>query len=314
MMNFRTEVVPPKGREGMISHSTPILLIGSCFAGNVGERLAGQLFDVTVNPFGPLYNPLSIYEAFAMQSADEELLVSHEGMFHHFMAHSSLSRRSAHETLLQLDEAITSCREAVSRAGMVIITLGTTRCFRLRRNGRVVANCHKQPASVFEESRLSLSETVGTLRDIVNLIKENAPEGVKILFTVSPVRYLAEGAHSNQLSKATLLLAVEEVCRTFPRADYFPAYEIMMDDLRDYRFYAEDMKHPSPQAVDYIYSLFAATYFAAATAEIAREAGRLTRRLAHKTEGVAPDPLELAAPLLARYPQLTCTFKRLYCR
>ncbi|MDE6555360.1 MAG: GSCFA domain-containing protein, partial [Duncaniella sp.] len=236
-MVFRTEIPPLPGRQGTISHGTPLLLIGSCFADNIGERLSDALFDVTVNPFGPLYNPASILAALATETVDDSLFVDRDGLTHHYLAHSRLSRESRESASEALGEAIRQSREALKKAGVVIITLGTTRCFTLKPSGRVVANCHKMPASTFGETRLSPDECIDLLCKTVDLIRRVAPEEVKVIFTVSPVRYLGEGAHGNQLSKSKLLLAVEEVLRRFPGlTDYFPAYEIITDDLRDYRF------------------------------------------------------------------------------
>lgn len=312
-MEFRTPVSPLAGRQGLVSHSTPLLLIGSCFAENIGRRLADALFDVTVNPFGPLYNPLSILAALRPDVASihgEDSSVG--GHTFHFMAHSRLSGSDFAATLAAVSAATATMQRAMRDARVVFVTLGTTRLFRLKASGQVVANCHKMPASMFAEQRLSLAETVDALSDIVEALRKTsaAPEKLQVVFTVSPVRYTAEGAHANQLAKSTLLLAVDEVVRRFPEtASYFPAYEILMDDLRDYRFYADDMKHPSDLAVSYIYSLFARSYFDSATEEVARAAEAVTRRLAHRTAGPAPDIESVAAPLVARCPALANVLK-----
>ena len=178
-------------------------------------------------------------------------------------------------------------REALLHASSLIVTLGTTRVFRHRQQGMVVANCHRLPSSSFREETLSLDQCTDDLESLVSMVRTVNPD-IHIIFTVSPLRYLGQGAHINSISKATLLLAIDSVVRTFPSTHYFPSFEIMMDDLRDYRFYADDMKHPTDQAVRYIYDIFSATYFSPSTRDLASQSRRLTRRLAHRPMGGTP--------------------------
>lgn len=335
-MEFRTVIPPVGGKRGLVNHGEPLLLIGSCFTDNIGGRLTDELFDTCVNPFGPIYNPLSILRAIRLLAANggsvesSSLVERDGGRWVSTLFHSRVSGDSPDEAIARMNRCISEGATALRAAKVVIITLGTTRAFILRENGvnkgaesgeerenRVVANCHKLPASMFDVCHLTLPEVVEALRRTVAAIRSVNP-GAEIIFTVSPLRYTEQGLHANQLSKATLLLAIDTIIREQqemgPRAveghvSYFPAYEVMMDDLRDYRFYAEDMKHPTPQAVGYIYDLFKTSYFDASTQRLAAEAASLTRRLAHRPLGhdVAKAEAEktaVAKDFAERHPEL----------
>jgi len=290
-MIFRTEVSPEKGLEGLLSHGTPVVLVGSCFTDNIGACMRDDLFDVIVNPFGPIYNPSSVRRA--VSSIDAGISISpgdlfpHEGRFHSHLFHSRYSGCDREAAAQAMTRQIHLAREALLHASSLIVTLGTTRVFRHRQQGMVVANCHRLPSSSFREETLSLDQCTDDLESLVSMVRTVNPD-IHIIFTVSPLRYLGQGAHINSISKATLLLAIDSVVRTFPSTHYFPSFEIMMDDLRDYRFYADDMKHPTDQAVRYIYDIFSATYFSPSTRDLASQSRRLTRRLAHRPMGGTP--------------------------
>ena len=258
-MIFRTEVSPEKGLEGLLSHGAPVVLVGSCFTDNIGACMRDDLFDVIVNPFGPIYNPSSVRRA--VSSIVDGISISpgdlfpHEGRFHSHLFHSRYSGCDREAAAQAMTRQIHLAREALLHASSLIVTLGTTRVFRHRQQGMVVANCHRLPSSSFREETLSLDQCTDDLESLVSMVRTVNPD-IHIIFTVSPLRYLGQGAHINSISKATLLLAIDSVVRTFPSTHYFPSFEIMMDDLRDYRFYADDMKHPTDQAVRYIYDIF----------------------------------------------------------
>ncbi len=290
-MIFRTEVSPEKGIEGLLSHGTPVVLVGSCFTDNIRACMRDDLFDVIVNPFGPIYNPSSVRRA--VSSIVDGISISpgdlfpHEGRFHSHLFHSRYSGCDREAAAQAMTRQIHLAREALLHASSLIVTLGTTRVFRHRQQGMVVANCHRLPSSSFREETLSLDQCTDDLESLVSMVRTVNPD-IHIIFTVSPLRYLGQGAHINSISKATLLLAIDSVVRTFPSTHYFPSFEIMMDDLRDYRFYADDMKHPTDQAVRYIYDIFSATYFSPSTRDLASQSRRLTRRLAHRPMGGTP--------------------------
>lgn len=255
--------------------------MGSCFTDNIGACMASDLMDVCVNPFGPLYNPLSIRRAVKLITGEISLsdrLCTCEGRVHSFDAHSRLSGKDEQTVSAALKRSVEGARYSLEQASAVIITLGTTRCFTLRADGEPVANCHKQPASAFTERFLSIGEITDCLCDIIADIARLNPSA-RVIFTVSPLRYPGADAHINTVAKATLHLAIAET-----GAEYFPAWEIMMDDLRDYRFYADDMRHPSAPAIEYIYSIFSQSYYSAKTIALAERCRRLTRRLGHRAE------------------------------
>ncbi|MDE6377259.1 MAG: GSCFA domain-containing protein [Duncaniella sp.] len=319
-MEFRTTVTPHPFPEGTVSHGSPILLIGSCFSDNIGELMRDRLFEVTVNPFGPLYNPLSILAALERLERRELLeasyLFSYGGMCHSFDFHSRYSRSTSDDALAAMNGSIARAADALRSASTVIITLGTVRVFRLCSQGhRPVANCHKLPASEFSEERLTLEQTSAALEAIAATVGRVNPDA-RIVFTISPLRYLGGGAHDNLIIKSTLALALEQTLTRHPGMLYFPAYEIMMDDLRDYRFYAEDMRHPSAVAVDYIFGKFMEASCSPATIALAADSRRLTRRLAHREmsgNDEANDTLrrQLAADFASRHPSTRTALSRL---
>ena len=284
-MNFRTQVKPEKVAF-TFSHTTPVVLMGSCFAENIGERLADFFFPVDSNPFGTLYNPASLAEGLRMLIDGRQLsasdLFSHEGVFHSFTHHSRFSAATEEVCLRKINERLQSSSIALREAERLIITFGTAWVYKLRSNERVVANCHKLPDSMFERVRLTVGEIVADWRKLLETLQRENPR-LKILFTISPVRHWKDGAHGNQLSKSTLLLAVDELRKQYPdQAGYFPAYEIMMDELRDYRFYADDMLHPSSLAVDYIWESFATSYFTTDSRMLLKELARIRSALNHR--------------------------------
>lgn len=310
-MEFRTEVRPVKGAEGLISHSSPVLLVGSCFTDNIGGCMRDELFDVCINPFGPIYNPASVYVAIDTivnrRHVSEDGLFEHEGRWHSFLFHSRYSAASRSEALLKMNMSIERAYSTLREAGTLILTLGTTRIFTRGEEHDVVANCHKMPGREFEERSLTLEECTDLLTRTVAVARQLNPH-VNVIFTVSPLRYLSQGAHANSIAKSTLLMAIDRVMDSTADTHYFHAYEIMMDDLRDYRFYADDMKHPSAQAVKYIYENFAASYFTPATRQLAEEARKLIRHMAHRPLGGADDtgsPDREIKDFKRTYPALT---------
>lgn len=283
-IEFRTKVSPLR-HNGMINHSGRLLMLGSCFSDNIGDRLRQGFFNVTVNPFGTLYNPASIAAALhrladprPFGSAD---LLFHAGRYHSFMHHSSFSSVVASQALDMMNRSLAEGADALRRCSVLIITLGTSWVYELCGSGRVVSNCHKLPADHFVRRFMPADESFRLLHDAIDEVRQLNP-GVSVVFTVSPIRHLADGMHGNQLSKAMLLICCDRLCRESDCNIYFPSYEIMMDDLRDYRFYAADMKHPSEVAVEYIYAVFAQSFFDSATVGLADECQSLWRRISHR--------------------------------
>lgn len=257
-MKLQTPVADDKCRVG-ISYNDKIMMLGSCFTDNIGKQLLNYGFDVCVNPFGTLYNPASIYESVlrliqgtpfieedcTQIGAGSERICS----FHH---HTTFARETRQEFLNNANQALKKASEFFKECNKVIITLGTSWCYRHLATDRIVCNCLKHPAAEFIREFLPSDQTAAILSSIISACKDK-----EFIFTVSPIRHFKDGAHGNQLSKSALLLGADSAIRANKKcADYFPAYEIVMDELRDYRFYAEDMCHPSAQAVDYIRERF----------------------------------------------------------
>ena len=242
-----------------ISLNDKLFILGSCFADNMGQKMIDLGFDVCVNPFGTIYNPVSVCNSIARLSSgipfseDECVQMgAGAGLICSFSHHTSFARRTDDEFLDVANAALKEAERRWKAATKVIITLGTSWIYEYSRTGEVVSNCLKIDAKEFTRRRLSVRES-STL--LMNMLARHPDK--EFIFTVSPIRHLKDSAHGNQLSKSTLLLTLDEVLAKFPdRCDYFPAYEILLDELRDYRFYAPDMVHPSSQAVDYLWSRF----------------------------------------------------------
>ena len=270
-----------------------------------------------LNPFGVLYNPLSISEALMRlmkfrQYGDEELTCFPDGGWSTWLHHSRYSHSVKEMALATINASLEAGSRALAEADMLVITWGTAWVYQQRNTGEVVGNCHKVPEREFVRYRLSVEEIVAEYTQQLGRLWALNPK-VRVLFTVSPVRHLKDTLHGNQLSKATLLLAVDELCRRYPdRLHYFPAYEIVMDELRDYRFYAEDMAHPSAQAVEYVWERFvehvtdrdAQAFIAEWTKMVRAMAHRPFRPEAEEYKRFVEQNIEKIMALKERYPYL----------
>ena len=252
-MKFRTEIEIAPLTEGL-EHSAKIFALGSCFAESISERLVRAKFSVTSNPFGILFNPFSIANALDRLAETRTFAVcdireGREGFFS-FDAHSSLDGKTHTEIFANLNQAVAQGAKALREADLVLLTFGTAWVY--EHNGKVVANCHKQPAKEFERRRLSVEEIVARYEQLF----EGVLHDKRVIITVSPVRHLGDTLQENSVSKAILRLAAEELVAKYDNAHYFPSYEILIDDLRDYRYYGDDMVHPSSMAVEYVWQHF----------------------------------------------------------
>ncbi len=286
-MQFRTEISPLPDLRGAIDHSSRVWTIGSCFADNIGDRMLAEGFDIEVNPLGTLYNPLSILNSIAALVEGKVYTPAdffpHEGKFRSYDFHSIYSRPTAEEAAELVNSRLTQLHEGLQQLSTLILTFGSARCFRLKSTGQAVANCHKQHPDLFRVDDLSVETCVEAISETISLMTRVCPELSRVILTVSPIRHKTYGLHTDKLSKATLLLACERVRQSDPSLIlYFPSYEIMMDDLRDYRFYASDMVHPSEVAVDYIYDLFSRTFYSDPTIREAASRLRAFRRTLHR--------------------------------
>lgn len=254
-MQLHTEI-KTKPLSQTIHYADGLLFLGSCFADEVGGICRGLGFDALVNPFGVLYNPASIAQAMErLQSgkpfSHDEVIAVGEEYYCTFSHNTAFWNTSENALLEQVNESLKAAHEHFLKSKWVVLSLGTSWVFRNKTMGDVVANCHKLPANRFEREFLTMEQSKTLLSE---LVKQHPDK--QFILTVSPLRHLKDGLHENQLSKAALLMAVDEVCKQFGNAHYFPAYEILLDELRDYRFYKEDMVHPTDQAVRYIWERF----------------------------------------------------------
>ena len=286
-MQFRT-TIELKPFDRRIDHSQTILSLGSCFASNVAERLSRAKFCVTSSPTGILFNPESIaatldrFDAVARGDngalpAAEDLAYGNERWFSYDF-HSDFSATDATDALATMQEAVRHGAQALKDAQVVILTFGTAFVFRNKQSGDVVANCHKQPQALFQREMMSAEQIAARYISLM----QGPLAGKQVIFTVSPVRHLADGLEQNSLSKATLRVAVDLIQKACPNAYYFPSYEIVMDELRDYRFYADDMTHPSRMAIDYIWERFGEVAFSDKTKALNERIERIIKASEHR--------------------------------
>jgi len=284
LQTFRT-IFPPLRSSVSISHDDRLLCLGSCFAEQMGGRLQRLKFPTSVNPFGIVFNPVSMANSLERLLVGEPFceaeLVENQGLWHSFEHHGCFSNPDKTAALDAINRSFSEGRKFLENTNRLIVTLGSAHVFTLKKTGAVVANCHKLPAADFERRRLTVDEVLAALLPIFQKLKSKLPE-LEIIATVSPVRHLRDGLMENQRSKATLLLALDELAQKLTYVHYFPAYEILLDDLRDYRFYAEDMAHPSPQATDYIWQYFEQAFFEEKTKQLVKRIEQVLTALSHR--------------------------------
>ena len=315
-MEFRTTVKTGENR-GWLHHSDKVVLLVSCFSDNMGAKMRGALIDATVNPMGTLYNPMSIGRGVqrlieCRPMAGQELFMQ-GGVWNSFDFHSRYSMPDKQVTLDGMNRRITDGHHALKSARLLTVTLGTAIVYRLKSTGDVVANCHKVPQHEFERSMATVDEMASQLDTMLTSLHEFNPE-LRVIMTVSPIRHIADGLGINSLSKATLRVAIDHaLARHQDYCDYFPAYEIMVDDLRDYRFYASDMVHPSDVAVEYIWQALQATYLDDHSALAVARCERVHKRLQHRpmsanreaVDRFNADTASVVRNLIKEYPYLS---------
>jgi hypothetical protein len=284
-MNYVTKIEIAESRDKM-NYGDRVMFLGSCFAESTGAKMTESHFDVRINPFGTLYNPMSV--AMACKRLlnpvrfGEKDLFFHNGLYGSFFHHSRFSKPDREDCLKNMNESLESSVKDFSRLTHLIMTFGSSCIYYFKENGEVVSNCHKRPETDFLRKRASVEQITEEWAELISgLLKINP--ALKLIFTVSPIRHFRDGAHNNQVSKAILLLSEQLLTEMFPEnVSYFPAYEIMMDELRDYRFYAENMIHPSPAAVGHIWERFCETYMTGDTRSLSHEIGELNKSLNHR--------------------------------
>jgi hypothetical protein len=277
---FKIEPSPYK-----ITYDDRVMFIGSCFASSIGEQMKRGKMAVMINPAGTVYNPVSVCTTLDSITAGREFtkddLHFHDGMWLSFCHYTDFSSEDPDITLLKINSKLKEASFFLNNSDFLIITLGTARIYRWKKSGMVVSNCHKIPPGQFSHELLSVKEIVDLWTKQLDRLSTLFPN-LKVIFTVSPVRHLKDGAHGNQISKSVLFLAVEELLNHSSKPQYFPAYELVMDDLRDYRFYDDDMIHPSVSAINYIWEVFSGNYLDDTTVKIWNEAVKITKACNHR--------------------------------
>lgn len=286
-MNFRTEYTPRLSQEFLLDPEKPVLLMGSCFSDNIGEKMRGALWDARVNPKGVLFNPVSIADSLRKSLSEREVeVVERDGMFFSWECDSSFGALSKEKCVSNVRCATRELKKDIAEAQAIIITLGSSWVYELASQpGMVVANCHKFPASGFKRRMLSVEEVRDVLFDAVSEVSDFNKD-LKFVFTVSPVRHVRDGFVDNSRSKATLLLGIESLIGKLGdvgiKSCYFPAFEIVNDDLRDYRFFGSDLVHPNPMAVEYIWEKFQHTFLDESDRNLLKEGESLVKGCRHR--------------------------------
>ena len=297
---FRTSI-DIKPYSFRLDYQSNILTLGSCFSENMGLKMKNVFFKTEINPFGVLYNPISILNSIQLLLQNKKFTASdifeYKSLWHSFAHSSSFSDVSSELCLSKMNERISFASEFIKSTDVLLITFGTAWVFTDKESGRVVSNCHKLPAAKFNRRRLTVDEITEAYSDLLTKLKALYPN-LNVVFSVSPIRHWKDGAHENTISKSTLLLAVDALQNQFDNVHYFPAYELLIDELRDYRFYASDMLHPSDVAVEYIWSKFSESVFSEETLQLMKKLEQLAADRAHR-------PLHPLSPEYALFKENT---------
>ena len=281
---FRTLVSIPVS-EKRIFYSSRVMLMGSCFSEYMGNHLSEARFKTDNNPFGTVYNPLSVKRGLKrllnpVEYAPENLFL-YESVWYSFDHHSRFSDMNREVCLSRINERLNLSAANLKDADFIFITFGTSYVYQLKSSGEVVSNCHKLPGSKFHRRRITIDEIVSEYNSLLQELWVINPN-LQVVFTVSPIRHWKDGPHDNQLSKAILLLAIDEICKAHKQTFYFPSYELMMDDLRDYRFYDEDMLHPNKTGTHYIWQRFKECFMGSDTIMLMKEVEKVVQARSHK--------------------------------
>ena len=283
-MNLQTKITVA-APDFSIDYNSRLMMLGSCFAENMGSKFSYYKFDVDVNPCGIIYNPLSVANVLRLivegKQFEKSDLRQVGGKWVSLYHHGAFSSTDPDECLRRINDRLTKATGELRTLDLLVITWGTAWVYRYTRENIVVSNCHKIPSQEFERSRLSVEDIVKEYLVLIGRLREINP-GLRILFTVSPIRHWKDGAHGNQLSKATLLLAIDRLREELQHVYYFPAYEIVLDELRDYRFYADDMLHMSGFTVDYIWERFLYSFISPEVLGLMNQIGRVNKGVAHR--------------------------------
>ena len=282
-MKWITKAVLPN-KIDYISYESDMLSIGSCFADEVGERLSEAKFNIAVNPIGILFNPVSILQSLQNSlnsSINEDLILERDEHFFHYAYHSELTADSKPSLIENIRQKQDIVKDSLTNGNRLLLTFGTAWAYRKISDKKVVANCHKMSASLFEKELLDLEKLKVMASNLFESIIKINPN-IEVLISISPVRHSKDGLHENNLSKGVLQLFTDFLCNKFDKINYFPAYELVIDELRDYRFYKEDLVHPNKQAVDYVFDAFKTAYFSNKTKDIYDLQSKIVKAKSHQ--------------------------------
>lgn len=321
-MNLRTivNISPSKNK---ITYGDRVMFIGSCFASSIGSQMGKGRLPVMINPSGTVYNPVSVSNTIDNIIKDKEFVMDdlycHDGTYLSFYHYTDFTSEDPGKVLEKINRKSKEALDFLRKARFLFITLGTARVYRWKGSGDIVSNCHKISSSNFEPELLSVNTIVNLWEEQLGRLHSLFPQ-LNIVFTISPVRHWKDGAHGNQISKSILFLAVEELLNHPASPQYFPAYELVMDDLRDYRFYNDDMLHLSATAIDYIWNAFAGCYLENATLSIWKEVLKITKACNHrintdsagKINDFAMRMLNQIADIESRVASLDLSFEKSY--
>ena len=320
-MDLRTTfTIPPSSAK--ITYHTPVIFIGSCFATSIGRHMEMGRIPVLINPFGTVYNPVSVINTLRVvadgKSYSADNIYNSEGRWISFSHYTDFTSEDPTRLLDKINDNIKNAHNFLSGAKFLFVTFGTAWIYTWNKTGEVVSNCHKLPASKFTRRLLSVDEVTALWSDQIERLNSVFPD-LKVIFTVSPVRHWKDGAHGNQISKSVLLLAIEELQKHPLSPGYFPAYELVMDDLRDYRFYDTDMLHLSESAVEYVWDAFAKCFIDEVTMSTYNEVLKISRAVMHRiqsdsshTKRFARNMIEKINDLKKKYPFLDLETERAY--
>lgn len=321
-MNLRTTIkINPS--EIKIDYKSPVMFIGSCFASEIGKKMAAGRLPVLINPSGTVYNPVSVSRTLGIilnnKKFSDEDLYNNNGEYLSFSHYTNFISSDRVKCLSGINDSTQKAHEFLAKAKLLFITFGTARVYRFNDTGEIVSNCHKIDPSRFTRELVSVEDTVLMWKKLIENLK-TFNSNLNLVFTVSPVRHWKDGAHCNQVSKSVLFLAIEELLNEAENIRYFPAYELLMDDLRDYRFYADDMLHPSQTAVDYIWEAFCNSFIDTHTINAWTEVSKITRACKHRLNTEAGPKIELFAEQMLkqisviekRYPLVDLSDERKY--
>jgi len=284
MSNFRTTfTISPSDTK--IDYNNNTMLFGSCFSENIGDKFSYYKFNNITNPFGVLYNPASIANSINIllnkKKFTETDIFKHNNLWNSFYHHSNFSNKDKYAFLQNINNNIIKASDYLSKCNFLIITFGTSWVYEYKNTNKIVSNCHKIPSKEFNRYKLTTEQITTQYVNIIKLLKAQNKD-INIIFTVSPIRHIKDGAEQNQLSKSTLIIAIHNLVEMFENITYFPSYEIMIDDLRDYRFYNNDMIHPSDIAIEYIWNKFTDTYINPNTTRLMVDIKKINQALQHR--------------------------------